>query len=253
MSPLRPVSTDPHAQHLDGCTWQTEKRLWSRVLAARHPARPAWLKARMVQELIWVCALSALTSGGFILDGLLEECDVPEGAEEEDHLIVFIPYGGDLHVKPYGCSCRTQLRWQSSFNQKIYLLINTKTLQVTPTVLGVEQHLVELWLVVVKGLSDFVDHLFISQVTVHEAVKRSRTQSWQQFRLTVFLSNNAFKERIENWMNKWFYHTNPTCMCCSCAWLQLCGTQTACRNRHCRKQPASQQSAHFPTRNWSLE
>lgn len=40
----------------------------------------------------------------------------------------------------------------------------------TLTVLGVEQHLVELGLVVVKGLSDLVDHLLISQVTVHEAV-----------------------------------------------------------------------------------
>lgn len=44
------------------------------------------------------------------------------------------------------------------------------------TVLGVEQHLVELRVVVVKGLSDFVHHLLICQVTIHEAVKDSRTQ-----------------------------------------------------------------------------
>lgn len=44
------------------------------------------------------------------------------------------------------------------------------------TVLGVEQHLVELRLMVVKGLPDFVHHLLVCQVTVHEAVKDSRTQ-----------------------------------------------------------------------------
>lgn len=56
-----------------------------------------------------------LTSGGFVLDGLLEEGDVPEGAEEEDHLVVFIPYRGDLHVKPDGGSCRRQLGDRTSF------------------------------------------------------------------------------------------------------------------------------------------
>lgn len=66
----------------------------------------------------------------------------------------------------------------------------------TLTVLGVEQHLVELRLVVVEGLSDFVDHLLIGQVTVHEAAKRSRRQSWQQIRVTVFLSNKVVQERI---------------------------------------------------------
>lgn len=74
-----------------------------------------------------------------------------------------------------------------SFDQNIYLLFNTKTLLVTLTGLSVQQHLVELGLVVVKGLLDFVDHLLISQLTVHEAEKGSRTQSWQQFLLTVFL------------------------------------------------------------------
>lgn len=74
-----------------------------------------------------------------------------------------------------------------SFDQNIYLLFNTKTLLVTLTGLSVQQHLVELGLVVVKGLLDFVDHLLISQLTVHEAEKGSQTQSWQQFLLTVFL------------------------------------------------------------------
>lgn len=120
-----------------------------------------------------------LTSGGFILDGLLEEGDVPEGAEEENHLVVFVPYRGDLHVKPDGCTCRTQLR--SPFNPKnTHLFLKTKSLEVPLTVLGVEQHLVELRLVVVKGLSDFVHHLLVGQVSVHEAVKGSRTPSRQQ-------------------------------------------------------------------------
>ena len=75
----------------------------------------------------WACAGSALirassplTSVGFVLDGLLEECDVPEGAEEQNHLLVFIPNRSDLHVKPNGCSCRTQLRWQNPLLTKIF-------------------------------------------------------------------------------------------------------------------------------------
>lgn len=39
------------------------------------------------------------------------------------------------------------------------------------TVLGVEQHLVELGLVVIKRPPDFVYHLLIGQVTVHEAAQ----------------------------------------------------------------------------------
>lgn len=42
---------------------------------------------------------------------------------------------------------------------------------VTLTILCIEQHLVELGLVVIKGLSDFVYCLLIRQVTVHEAAK----------------------------------------------------------------------------------
>ena len=42
------------------------------------------------------------------------------------------------------------------------------------TVLCVEQHLVELGLIVIKGLSDFLNRLLISHVTVHETAKRGR-------------------------------------------------------------------------------
>lgn len=45
---------------------------------------------------------------------------------------------------------------------------------VTLTILCIEQHLVELGLVVIKGLSDFVYCLLIRQVTVHEAAKWGR-------------------------------------------------------------------------------
>lgn len=51
---------------------------------------------------------------------------------------------------------------------------------VTLTILGIEQHLVELGLVVIKGLSDFVHCLLIRQVTVHEAAKWGRENSEKQ-------------------------------------------------------------------------
>lgn len=86
-----------------------------------------------------------------------------------------------------------------------------------PTVVGVEQHLVELGLAVVKGLSDFVDHLLVCQVAVHEAAKGRRTQSWQRVRLTGFLSNKGFEERLWNGMTGGFDGTTLTCTCCSCA------------------------------------
>lgn len=43
---------------------------------------------------------------------------------------------------------------------------------VTLTILCIEQHLIELGLIVIKGLSDFVYRLLISQVTIHEAAKK---------------------------------------------------------------------------------
>lgn len=45
------------------------------------------------------------TFGGFILDGLLEEGDVLEGAEEQNHLVVLVPDGGYLHVEPHRTFC----------------------------------------------------------------------------------------------------------------------------------------------------
>lgn len=42
----------------------------------------------------------------------------------------------------------------------------------TLTILCIEKHLIELGLIVIKGPSDFVYHLLISQVTIHEAAKR---------------------------------------------------------------------------------
>lgn len=39
------------------------------------------------------------------------------------------------------------------------------------TVLSIEEHLVELGLIIIKGLSDFVYRLLVSEVTVHEAAK----------------------------------------------------------------------------------
>lgn len=47
-----------------------------------------------------------LTFGRLVLDGLLEEGDVLESAEEQNHLVVFVPDGGHLHVEPHGTSCR---------------------------------------------------------------------------------------------------------------------------------------------------
>ena len=48
----------------------------------------------------------SLTFGGLVLDGLLEEGDVLEGAEEQNHLVVLVPDGGHLHVEPDRTSCR---------------------------------------------------------------------------------------------------------------------------------------------------
>lgn len=46
-----------------------------------------------------VSDLSA-TFRGIVLDGLFERRDVAEGAEKQDHLLLFIPNGSDLHKKP---------------------------------------------------------------------------------------------------------------------------------------------------------
>lgn len=44
------------------------------------------------------------------------------------------------------------------------------------TVLCIKQHLKEIGLVVLKGLSDFVYSLLIGQVTIHEAAERETGQ-----------------------------------------------------------------------------
>ncbi len=51
------------------------------------------------------------------------------------------------------------------------MIIVVKTWDSILTVLCIEQHLVEMGLIVIKGPSDFVYSLLISQVTVHEAAK----------------------------------------------------------------------------------
>lgn len=52
-----------------------------------------------------------------------------------------------------------------------FILVQAQASTVTLTILCVEQHLIELGLIVIKGLSDFVYCLLISQVTIHEAAK----------------------------------------------------------------------------------
>lgn len=42
------------------------------------------------------------TFGGIVLDGLLEGRDVAERAEEQDHLLLLVSNGSDLHKKPNG-------------------------------------------------------------------------------------------------------------------------------------------------------
>lgn len=115
--PQRPMSTDPHTQHLDVAHRETSVE----SPAGCTPPCAGLLSEKCAQEPTCIWALSGLTSGGFIFDGLLEECDVPEGAEEENHLVVFVPNGGDLHVKPYGRSCR----WQNSLLIQ-HVWVNTK-------------------------------------------------------------------------------------------------------------------------------
>lgn len=40
------------------------------------------------------------TFRGIVLDGLFECRDVTEGAEKQDHLLLFVPNGSDLHKEP---------------------------------------------------------------------------------------------------------------------------------------------------------
>lgn len=58
------------------------------------------------RTLMFVWGNLLLTFCGFVLDGLLEDGDVLEGAEEQNHLVVLVPDGSHLHVEPHGTSCR---------------------------------------------------------------------------------------------------------------------------------------------------
>lgn len=40
------------------------------------------------------------TFRGIVFDGLFKCRDVAEGAEKQDHLLLFIPNGSDLHKEP---------------------------------------------------------------------------------------------------------------------------------------------------------
>lgn len=42
------------------------------------------------------------TFRGIVFDGLLESRDVAEGAEKQDHLLLLVSNGSDLHEKPDG-------------------------------------------------------------------------------------------------------------------------------------------------------
>lgn len=54
-----------------------------------------------------VSSRKRLTSRRLVFDRLLEQGDVSEGAEEKNHLVVFVFDRGHLHVEPDGCSCGT--------------------------------------------------------------------------------------------------------------------------------------------------
>lgn len=43
-----------------------------------------------------------LTFGGVVFNGLFKGRDVAEGAQEQNHLLLFISNWGDLHEKPHG-------------------------------------------------------------------------------------------------------------------------------------------------------
>ncbi len=51
-----------------------------------------------------------------------------------------------------------------------FILVKTYSTIMILTILCIEQHLIEIRLIAVKGLPDFVNSLLISQVTIHETV-----------------------------------------------------------------------------------
>lgn len=51
------------------------------------------------------CCRETLTFSGFVFNRLLEESDVLKRAEEQNHLVVLVPDGGNLHVEPHWTSC----------------------------------------------------------------------------------------------------------------------------------------------------
>lgn len=53
----------------------------------------------------------------------------------------------------------------------MFLLVKTQDSMSILTILCVEQHLIEIRLVVIKGLLDFVYRLLVGQVTIHETAK----------------------------------------------------------------------------------
>lgn len=46
-----------------------------------------------------------LTFGGIVFNGLFEGRYVAEGAEEQDHFLLFVSYRSNLHKKPNRCPC----------------------------------------------------------------------------------------------------------------------------------------------------
>ena len=54
------------------------------------------------RELNW--CLMTQTFGGVVLNGLFKGCDVAEGAEKQDHLLLLISYGCNLYEEPDGRS-----------------------------------------------------------------------------------------------------------------------------------------------------
>lgn len=52
------------------------------------------------------CRRETLTFSGFVFNWLFEESDVLKSAEEQNHLVVLVPDGSNLHVEPHWTSCR---------------------------------------------------------------------------------------------------------------------------------------------------
>lgn len=49
---------------------------------------------------IWSVGDVSTTFRGIVFNGLFKCRDVAEGAEKQDHLLLLVPNGGDLHKKP---------------------------------------------------------------------------------------------------------------------------------------------------------